>query len=137
MNIIDELKSDHAAMLDILYRIKETGVTTEKGQEELRLAKRMLLDHLKKEDLRFYPQLRRAAVHDEQIKRMLEDFAHDMDRITRNAISFFDTYANGGSGIQFASDFGELYATLHRRQEKEETMLYREYEKVAYGMARA
>lgn len=131
MDLIDELKSDHAQMLETLDRIKAAGVTSDEGKRHLRDAKRMLLDHLRKEDSRFYPVLRRAAERDHDLRRRLEAFAGDMHRITRDAIAFFDTYAEGGSGLGFARDFGRLYATLRQRQEKEERLLYPQFQEIA------
>ena len=127
MELIDELKSDHAHMLATLDRIKQAGVTSDEGQRLLREAKGLLLNHLRKEDERFYPVLHRAAREDQGLRKRLEAFADDMRQVSRDAIDFFDRYAQGGSGLGFARDFGRLYATLRQRQKKEERLLYPEF----------
>lgn len=131
MELIRELRSDHARMLATLDRIKAAGVTSEEGQRLLREGKDLLLTHLRKEDERFYPVLHRAAQEDPALRRRLEAFAEDMREVSRNAIDFFDRYAQGGSGLGFARDFGRLYATLRQRQEKEERLLYPEFARTA------
>ena len=130
-HLIDELKADHASILDTLKQVKEAGVTSEAGRERLRDAKRHLVDHLQREDARFYPAVQRAARDNAELKRLVQVFADDMEAISKNALDFFDTYAEGGSGIDFARDFGRLYATIWRRQQKEEQFLYPEFERLA------
>ena len=130
-DLIQELKADHASILAALQQVKEAGVTSERGRDRLQEAKRHLMEHLKREDARFYPAVHRAARDNAELQRLVQTFAEDMDAVSKSALNFFNTYADGGSGIEFARDFGRLYATIWRRQQKEEQFLYPEFERLA------
>jgi iron-sulfur cluster repair protein YtfE (RIC family) len=129
--LVEELKRDHVLMVDMLNRVKELGITKKEGQDILISAKASLLAHLKKEDKDLYPALKKAAETNSSVKQTLEIFAKDMEEISKFALQFFDKYSHGGSGIEFARDFGKLFATLTGRMRKEEDILYREYDKIS------
>lgn len=74
--------------------------------------------------------MRKAAETNEGLRLLLRDFAKDMEGISAFAMKFFDKYNFGGSGIEFGRDFGTLTATLKSRISREETILYKEYDKV-------
>ncbi len=128
--LVDELKKDHSVITETLTNVKELGVTSEEGQKILLAAKSGLLAHLKKEDEHLYPVLNKAAESDVDLKRTLDMFAKDMDEISKGALEFFDKYSTGGSGIEFAKDFGKLFGTLSTRIRKEETTLYKKYDEL-------
>lgn len=130
MGLIDDLQKEHAALVQTLNSVKELGITSKAGQEKLLAAKTGLLAHLKREDAFLYPTLRRAAEKDARLEKLLEFFAKDMGEISTFALQFFDKYEKGGSGIDFARDFGRLFATLNGRINKEESLLYKEFEKL-------
>jgi len=124
MSLVQELKKEHAAIASALEKASKLGIGTKEGQLELFRAKTLLLNHLKKEDDKLYPSLRSAAKNNDHLKRTLKSFADDMDKISEAALGFFDKYTDGGSGIEFARDFGGLYSKLSMRIRKEETILY-------------
>jgi len=124
MSLISILKKEHVDITGALDRTSKVGIGTKEGQSELFKAKNLLLNHLKKEDEKLYPILNEAAKNNEHLRRTLKSFAEDMDKISAAALSFFDKYATGGSGIEFAKDFGGLYSKLSMRIRKEETILY-------------
>lgn len=128
--LIDQLKTGHHIIFKTLEKARQFGIGSREGQMELLLAKSSLLAHLKTEDVRLYPALRSTAQTNRSMKLTLDSFAKDMDEISRLAIGFFDKYSNGGSGIEFARDFGRLYAMLKIRMHKEENILYRQYEQL-------
>ncbi|MGZ3789184.1 MAG: hemerythrin domain-containing protein [Bacteriovorax sp.] len=128
--LIDDLKKDHVALVQLLEEIKAAGPTSPEGKKKLVQAKNGLLAHLKKEDNELYPVLKKAAEKDAKLKSTLEIFASDMAGISGFAMEFFTTYADGGEGIKFAGDWGKLYATLAGRIRKEESTLYAEYNKL-------
>lgn len=129
--LIEELKKEHVEILDTLNRIKDFGITTKEGHEKLLSSKISLLKNLNAEDEQLYPALRKAAEHDEILKKKLDIFAKDMEKISKKAIQFFEKYSTGGSGAEFAKEFGILYATIEMRIKKEEEILFKEYEKLS------
>lgn len=129
-DLIEELKKDHVEIVEMLSKVKELGIGTNEGKEMLLSAKGGLLAHLKKEDRKLYPALKTAAERNDSLKHTLEIFAKDMDSVSKTALEFFEKYAHGGSGVEFAKDFGRLAAVLKIRIEKEEKILYPEYKKL-------
>jgi hemerythrin-like domain-containing protein len=129
--LIDRLKREHAAMVETLNKIKEVGIGSKEGQDKLRSAKIGLLAHLKAEDAQLYPTLNQAAKNDESLRRTVEMFARDMENVSREAMNFFEKYARGGSGLEFAKDFGRLYTLLAQRISKEEKSLYPAYDSLS------
>lgn len=128
-DLIRDLKWEHVVILDRLRQAKERGVTSTEGQDALKQAKKMLVAHMRKEDFLFYPALRREAESDTRLKRLIDSFEEDMRAISKNAHDFFDAYRAGGAESAFAKDFSDLYDKIWQRQEKEESVLYAEYEK--------
>jgi hypothetical protein len=129
-NLVDELKEEHCAIVATLEQVKTAGIASKEGQAILQSAKVSLLAHLKKEDTKLYPVLNGAALNDHNLKRTLEMFAKDMEETTEVALSFFEQYLTGGSGVEFAIDYGRLCAKLSQRISKEEKILYEEYAKL-------
>ncbi len=125
-----ELGKEHAVIAEILNKANSLGITSEQGQNMLLAAKNGLLEHLSKEDEQLYPVLHNAAEHDADLKRTLDLFATDMDKISKAALEFFAKYSAGGSGIEFAKDFGALYAILTIRIRREESILYQKYDEL-------
>ncbi len=130
-HLVDELIREHQSIVAQLNEIKLLGVTSDEGQKKLALAKAGLLAHLEKEDHQLYPTLKREAKTSPELKRTLELFAKDMDKISNDALKFFKKYENGGSGIEFAKEFGLLLAILSQRIHKEENIIYAKYNSVA------
>lgn len=128
--LVDELKNDHSVLSETLKKIKSLGISSADGQEMLLAAKSGLLTHLKKEDEQLYPVLYNAAKSDANLKQTLDFFAKDMDVISKTAFGFFDKYSEGGSGLEFAEDCGQLFATFSQRLRKEEDIIYAEYDKL-------
>ncbi len=81
--------------------------------------------------MQLYPILKNAAEVNKSLNRTLDTFASEMDKITTNALDFFDKYSEGGSGIEFAIDFGRLFGILKNRVYREENVLYQEFDKLS------
>lgn len=128
--LVEELKKDHNAIADILEQVSKMGISTKEGQQRLLDAKQGLLAHLKKEDEQLYPVLNKAAGSDATLKKTLDMFAGDTAEISKAAMAFFNKYAGGGSGIEFAKEIGKLFTTLKSRISKEENILYKEYDRL-------
>lgn len=114
-NFVEELKKEHAVIIATFKEIKSLGINSKEGQKMLISAKDTLLAHLKKEDDQLYPVLNKAAERDFNLSRTLEIFAKDMEGVSKTALEFFEKYSEGGSGSEFAENFGRLSATLNQR----------------------
>ena len=127
---IEELKEEHTSIIDRLLKVKQLGVHTMEGRNELMETKKILLMHLEKEDDKLYPALRIAAEGDQRLKGFLDTFENEMKKISAFCIEFFTKYAVGGGGIEFLRDFDKLRSSLEERIQKEESILYEKYEEL-------
>ncbi len=66
--LIEEFKREHSGILDTLKEVRELGINTKKGRAKLMSVKESLLEHLKKEDEKFYPVLWQEAEQSKQLK---------------------------------------------------------------------
>lgn len=130
-DLVAELKKEHAAIAALLGEIKAKGLGSPDVSRKLLLVRHGLSGHLRKEDERLYPVLRRAAERNERLRHMVDVFAREMTEVARTAHDFFTTYAEGGDGALFVRDFGRVAALLAARIRNEETLLYAAYEKLA------
>ncbi|HEY3374035.1 MAG TPA: hemerythrin domain-containing protein [Candidatus Aquicultor sp.] len=128
--LIDQLKKEHTQIAEMLSKLKTIDVSSKEGQELLASAHEDLLVHLKKEEDRIYPALSDAAELDEDIKRTMQLCKRDMQVVSKAVSKFFKRYKKGGSGSDFANDFGRLSYAIKSRIGKEETILYELYKQV-------
>ncbi len=128
--LIEELKQEHKIIIETFKKVRQLGISSKEGQEAIFAVKRLLLAHLKREDEEFYLIIRKAAQSDKKVQQLVTFFMKDMDVISQAAIQFFDKYSESGSGLEFAGDFGKLYAKLNIRIRNEEEELYSEYERL-------
>ena len=128
--LIDELREEHTIIAATLNKIEKIGVFSKKGQDVLFSAKSTLLSHLKKEDEQLYPVLHESAKKDTVLKRTLDMFAKDMEKISKSVLEFFDKYSEGGTGMAFARDYGQFFAALSSRIRREEDILYTKYNEI-------
>lgn len=92
--IIEEFRSSHIEISDMLLQVAKLGITSEEGKKKLFHAKSTLLAHLKKEDEELYPILWKEAENDQDLKLKLESFARDIDAVTRTIFAFFEKYSS-------------------------------------------
>ena len=128
--LICELQKEHTVIYDLLSAAKRNGIATKEGKESLQNVKDTLIAHLKKEDTKLYPVLRKAAETDAVLRQTLDLFAKDIDDLSKYVLQFFDKYSSGGDSAEFAREFGWLYSILQMRIRKEESSLYKAYEKL-------
>ena len=128
--LIDDLTMDHLQIVRTLGELKNIGITHPDANNKLRSIKTMLIEHLKKEDTSLYPQLHEAAKSDENLKFRLNQFASEMEGITKFALEFFDKFEERADDpdMTFIKDYGRLFAMLKHRINNEETILYKNYE---------
>ncbi len=128
--LIEEFKREHAEIIAMLNEVKELGIRSKEAQAKLMSAKTHLLAHLKKEDERLYPVLRKEAAHNKNLKKEVAMFAMDPEYVSRVVSEFFDKCSGGEIDEDFSINFESLYATLNTRIRNEEDALYEEYEKI-------
>ena len=128
--LIEGFKKDHSEIIDTLKEVKELGILSEEGQAKLRSAKESLLEHIKKEDERLYPVLRKEAEHNKKLKEILDVFTVDMENVSRVVMEFFDKYSEGVIDSTVKGAFDDLFAAFRNRIRNEEDILYEEHEKI-------
>ncbi len=89
-----------------------------------------MLEHLKKEDERLYPVLRKEAEHNKKLKEILDVFAVDMENVSRVVMEFFDKYSEEVVDSTAPGAFEDLLAAFRNRIRNEEDILYDEHEKI-------
>lgn len=129
-NLVAELKADHKKLVEVLNTVRTKGSTSKESLNLLLTAKSALLAHLKKEDMFLYPNLHAAAETDPKLKQTLEQFAKDMSKITEQVLAFFAKYEKSISASDFSNDVNNLISILGSRINKEENILYYEYDKI-------
>jgi hypothetical protein len=107
--LIQELKNEHAEILEVLGQVKALGISSQAGQERLLAARDLLLAHMRKEDERYYPGLRKAAESDRELTVLMKFFIADMEAVSAKAMRLFDRYARGGDEAEFAGEIKLLY----------------------------
>ncbi len=129
--LIEDLKKEHNLIIGILNEVKKIGIGSQEAGDKLLSAKKGFLGHLKKEDDNLYPVLKKAAESDEKLKRELTVLKEDLQEISKFALDFFEKYSKGSAlSLDFARDFGQLFAKLGARIKKEENILYEAYDRL-------
>ena len=126
--LIEEFKNEHSEIVDALQEVKELGILTKEGQAKLMSVKAALLEHLKEEDEKFYPVLRKEAEKNKKLKEELDIFAKDFESVSKVVLEFFDRFDKGVLGSRLLWDFETLIMVLRNRIMNEEIFLYGEYE---------
>lgn len=133
--IVPQLKHDHAELKAVLEEVRQQGIGTPAGRQTLLAARALFVDHIRREDEEFYPDYRRLARQDPSRAATADQFSQEMVALGGQILAFFDKYRDGGSGIEFAVDFGRMAALLQSRWHKEEAILYARYEEMAMRSA--
>jgi hemerythrin len=128
--LIEEFKREHSKIIETLKEVKELDIHTKKGKARLMSVKASLLEHLKEEDEKFYPVLRKEAEQNKELKEELEIFAKDWGNVSSVAFEIFDKYDKGVLEEEGSWDFETLFTTLRHRMKNEEDFLYGEYDKI-------
>jgi hypothetical protein len=128
--LIEEFKKDHAQIMAMLNEVKELGILSKEGQAKLISTKTHLLAHLKKEDEKLYPPLRKEAEYNERLGNTLDLFTLDMETVSSVVQEFFDKYSGGEIDGNFSENFERLSVALSTRIRNEEDALYEEYEEI-------
>ncbi len=128
--LIEELKKEHSEIIATLNEVRELGILSKEGHAKLISAKESLLEHLKKEDERLYPVLKKEAEHNKKLKEILDVFAVDMENVSRVVMEFFDKYYEEVIDSAVSGAFEDIFAAFRNRIRNEEDILYEEYKKI-------
>ena len=129
-DLVKALKAEHANIGKILTKVREQGIDSEEGRKALMAAKTGLLAHLKREDEHLYPTLLDAAADDPILQDALDFFHEDIKGVATAALAFFEKYEAGKSGKAFSADFSEFASALTQRIQKEESVIYKMFDKL-------
>jgi iron-sulfur cluster repair protein YtfE (RIC family) len=128
---VSDLKKEHVEIRNSLDKIDQIGHFTKETRVELVMVKDYLLKHLEKEDGEVYARLKETSLNDEHLKNILQYFEEEAKLISKFAVIFFDKYSSRHALTDgFQREFNLIYSTLLKRIEKEEEILFPEYEKL-------
>jgi hypothetical protein len=122
--LIVNLRNEHAQMRDALDAVRRTGISTPEGQRQLKTARQLIVDHLQHEDVHLYPALRGCP----QTQQLANEYADQMQELSREILAFFDGMEREHDDLVFARGFGKLMGTLNKRWTREEVRLYPAYD---------
>ncbi len=128
--LIEELRKEHSEILAILSEVEGLDNLSKEGKDKLMSVKTILLEHLRKEDVKFYPVLYKVVEHNNSLKNILDLFAMDMENVSRVALEFFDKYSRGVLEKELQEEFERLIVALRNRIKNEEDILYIEHERM-------
>ncbi|MCK5707320.1 MAG: hemerythrin domain-containing protein [Candidatus Aureabacteria bacterium] len=126
--LIEELKKEHSEIITLLDKVKELGFYSNEGRKILLSTKDLIILHLKKENEKLYPILRKAAWNDERLKKILNIIARDMENVKNSVLQFYEKYSDASSAFEYAKDYGELLWMIGNRVQREEDILFKEYD---------
>jgi hypothetical protein len=123
-HLIINLRNEHAQMRDMLDSVRRVGVSTPDGQRQLKKARQLIVDHLHHEDTHLYPALRGNP----QTQPLANEYANEMQELSREILAFFDGMEREHDDLVFARGFGKLMGVLNKRWTREEVRLYPAYD---------
>lgn len=131
--LIPTLRHDHAQMRELLETVRRHGVSSTQGHAYLKQARQLIVEHLRLEDAQLYPALRGCA----ETVALANTYANEMQELSREILSFFDSMQNEHNDLVFARAFGKMMGTLNKRWTREEIRLYPAYDEHCAGVRKA
>ena len=129
--LINELKQEHLEIKQILLELQKNGNTSSKGVKLIMNSKKKLFEHIDKEDRLLYPVLWNKAKTDLSLKKTLDIFAAEMEKVAEFVRDFYMKYSFGiNNRDEFIKDIVTFRVTLKVRIMKEEAVIYSIYEKL-------
>jgi len=128
--LIDDLKKEHALVLEMLENAKNYGILSKNGQDSLISIKENLVAHLDKEEHELYPYLEKYAEKNEDFLETLKFFEKKMNYIADYARSFFDKYIGVEEELNFFTDFSVFFGLVKQRIRDEEEVIFKKYEEL-------
>ena len=126
--LIEELKEEHQNILRTFTTINQQRITTPLGKQTFWKAENLIMLHLKKEDEYMYPALRGMHKHKHSVLAMLNSVDNDMAIIAKQLVKFSTNLRSQQNPTAIEQEFIKLSATLVKRIEFEEMVVYELYE---------
>jgi hemerythrin-like domain-containing protein len=120
MSLIDTLIHDHKEIFRLLDESQALGATTEEGRRKLKQVRGVVVAHLKREDLKLYPEMQKHL----PTRELGDTYSQEMRNISSEVLAFFDSLENGAAGIEFSRQMGRVVSHLRQRMTREEVRLY-------------
>ncbi len=128
---IPALKKEHEKILDTLKACSSSGKDPSDCQQQLIILHALLVEHLDREDHMVYSRLREAALDDKRVLTMLDGFDDDLLELTIAAKEFFAVSSTGKKRrMDHIRDYGTFFIMLKDQLEREEAVLFPEYERL-------
>jgi len=131
--LVPSLLHEHARMREQLEEVRRSGIASGEGQQKLRQVRHLIVEHLRREDAELYPALRECA----DTQKLANDYANEMQELSREILAFFDGMEGERDNLVFARGFGHLMGTLNKRWTREEVRLYPAYDTHCTGLKNA
>ena len=125
-----ELRQENSEILHILQNMRNIGTTSEDAQKLFFQSKDLFFSHIEKENNVLHPVIIEGAKYDHYMSRTVSFFMEEVAGVTRLLRNFFNKHTSPGIGLQYASEFGTLYAALLQRVRLEEHAIYNIYEEL-------
>ncbi len=135
--MIEEFKKEHSVIIDTLNKIEKLDICSKEGLDTALSVQKKILTHIKKEDEKLYPVLRRAAKSNRKLEETFYSYQinrgtwelidRNMGAISDSAFHFFDNYSMK-AGNQLTMEIEWLIETLTWRIQREEIFIFTMYE---------
>ncbi|HFC30113.1 MAG TPA: hemerythrin domain-containing protein [Oceanospirillales bacterium] len=129
-NLVENLRKDHKALLNIFGKIKSSFEAGKfrKVEKNLKTFRRLLTDHLLTENVRLYIYLGHEFAQDEVTSDLVKEFKSEMNQISKVVMAFLTKYetigVNKGLSESFNKDLNAIGQALTERIQREENTLY-------------
>lgn len=131
---IRSLKDDHIVIMVLLQKIqKNTKLTIEERKSYLLTVKTLFNNHLRIEDEKLYPELKKMATANNSVIETVDEFTVGLDRIGLILTNFFNKSEKDLENIHRSSDYSKIIKLLEVRISKEEELLYPLYDVLIQG----
>lgn len=129
--LINELKNEHVKLLEILEEAQKLGLVSAAGRSKLLESKRLLGEHLRKEDSRLYPEMKKMAAGDSLKLKTVDSFSSEMKGLSQTVLDFINRAEKAEINMEYAKELGRIISGLKMRIRREEMQLYPMYDKLS------
>ncbi len=130
-DLLRKLRTEHTELQQALAGIRPRQFRTGEGHQRINRVRDLFRSHVREEENRLYPALRKAAREDRDLTGRLRRWGDDLKIVTSLAEDFFQKYEKGKPQlIEFATDHGAFLTILRIRLKREEETLFPLYDRL-------